>query len=129
MRLHLDDVDEEIADQRILEYAPSYRLEPVAATLFGGERIWRYNFDFPTTDRKLLALEYHELARCIRGAAQPEVSGAVARRDVALVYALFESDRAGRPVTIDEVETGAVDAYQREIDAQLGLLEPAAVGV
>ena len=53
---------------------------------------------------------------------QPEVTGEVARRDVALVYALFESDRAGRPVTIEEVESGAVDAYQREIDEQLGLL-------
>jgi predicted dehydrogenase len=129
VRLHVDDMPGEIADQRILEYAPSYRLEPVAAALFGGERIWHYNFDFPTTDRKLLALEYHELARCIRSGGQPEVDGAVARRDVALVYALFESDRAGRPVTIDEVETGAVDAYQREIDAHLGLLEPAGVGV
>ena len=39
---------------------------PCAASLFGGERIWRYNFDFPTTDRKLLALEYHELASCVR---------------------------------------------------------------
>ena len=97
------------------------------AALFGGERIWHYNFDFPSTDRKLLALEYHELARCIRSGEQPEVTGAVAMRDVALVYALFESDRAGRPVTIEEVESGAVDAYQREIDAQLGLLEPAAV--
>lgn len=129
VRLHLDDADGEIADQRILDYAPSYRLEPVAATLFGGERIWRYNCDFPTTDRKLLALEYHELARCIRSGDQPEVNGAVARRDVALVYALFESDRLGRPVTIEEVETTAVDAYQRDIDAHLGLLEPAGASV
>ncbi len=128
VRLHLDDVEGEIADERILDFAPSYRLEPVAATLFGGERIWRYSFDFPTTDRKLLALEYHELARCIRSGAQPEVNGAVARRDVALVYALFESDRAGRPVTIEEVETGTLDAYQHEIDAHLGLLEPAHAG-
>ena len=57
------------------------------------------------------------------------MNGAIARRDVALVYALFESDRSGRPVTIDEVESGAVDAYQREIDAHLGLLEPTGVGV
>ena len=55
-------------------------LYAAAATLFGGERIWRYNFDFPTTDRKLLALEYHELARCIRSGAKPEVDGAMARR-------------------------------------------------
>jgi predicted dehydrogenase len=128
VELHLDDVGA-ITDQRILDYAPSYRLEPAAATLFGGERIWHYNFDFPMTDRKLLALEYYELARCVRTGQQPEVTGAVALRDVALVYALFESDRAGRPVTIEEVETSAVDAYQREIDQHLGLLEPVGAGV
>ncbi len=121
IRLILDD-GTEIHDQRILDYAPSYRLSPVAAALFGGERIWTYKYDFPVTDRKILALEYHEFAECIRTGAQPEVDGAVARRDVALVYALFESQYAGRPVTIEEVETSAVDAYQREIDEKLGLL-------
>ncbi|MBV9171149.1 MAG: Gfo/Idh/MocA family oxidoreductase [Chloroflexi bacterium] len=126
VKLHLDD-GTEIADEKILNYAPGYRLDAVAASLFGGERIWRYGFDFPTTDRKLLALEYFELARCVRTGAQPEVTAEVARRDVALVYALFESDRVGRPVTIDEVESSSVDAYQREIDEHLGLLSPVGV--
>ncbi|MHB8647750.1 MAG: Gfo/Idh/MocA family protein [Thermomicrobiales bacterium] len=121
IRLTLDD-GTEIRDQRILDYAPSYRLSPVAAALFGGERVWTYNYDFPITDRKILALEYHEFAECIRTGTQPEVNGAVARRDVALVYALFESQVAGRPVTIEEVETSTVDGYQREIDEQLGLI-------
>lgn len=125
VRLVLDD-GTDIADARILDYAPSYRLNPVAATLFGGERVWTYDFDFPVTDRKILALEYHEFAECIRNGTQPEVNGAVALRDVALVYALFESDHAGRPVTIAEVESGAVDAYQHEIDAHYGLLPTAA---
>ena len=44
------------------------------------------------------------------------------RRAVALVYALFESQAVGRPVTIAEVEAGEVDAYQREIDEHLGLV-------
>jgi predicted dehydrogenase len=35
----------------------------------------------------------------------------------------------GRPVTIEEVETSVVDLYQHEIDAQLGLLEPAGASV
>ena len=121
VRLILDD-GTDIRDERILDYAPSYRLSPLAARLFGGERVWTYSFDFPVTDRKILALEYHELAECIRTGAKPEVDGAVARRDVALVYALFESQYAGRPVTIEEVETSKVDAYQREIDEYLGLL-------
>jgi len=39
IKLHLDD-GTVIDDERILEYAPSYRLEPLAAKLFGGERVW-----------------------------------------------------------------------------------------
>ena len=113
IRLVLDD-GTDIADERVLDYAPSYRLEPLAATLFGGERPWRYDFDFKTTDRKLIALEYAELATCIRTGAKPEVDGAAGRRAVALVHALFESQVAGRPVTLAEIESGAVDAYQRE---------------
>jgi predicted dehydrogenase len=111
-----------IDDERILEYAPSYRLNSAAAELFGGERPWTYGFDFANTDRKLLALEQYELAECIRNGTKPEVDGAVAKRAVALVYALFESDRAGRAVTIEEVESSAVDAYQREIDEYLKLV-------
>jgi predicted dehydrogenase len=126
VRLILDD-GTDIRDERVLDYAPSYRLSPVAARLFGGERVWTYSFDFPITDRKILALEYHELAECIRTGAKPEVDGAVGKRDVALVYALFESQVAGRPVTIEEVETSAVDGYQREIDEYLGLFPKPAV--
>lgn len=121
VRLFLDDGTEVLGEQ-VLDCAPSYRLDPLAATLFGGERIWQYEFDFPSTDRKLLALEYHELATCIRHNVQPEVTGEVARAAVALVYALFEADRARRLVSLEEVESGAVDAYQREIDEHLGLL-------
>jgi predicted dehydrogenase len=121
VRLVRDD-GTDTADERVLDYAPSYGLEPMAAMLFGGERPWTYDFDFATTDRKILALEYHELARCVRAGTHPEVDGEMGRRDVALVYALFESQLAGRPVTSAEVESGAVDAYQREIDAHLGLV-------
>lgn len=65
IRLVLDD-GTDIADARVLDHAPSYRLDPVAARLFGSERAWRYDFDFPATDRKLIALEYAEFADCIR---------------------------------------------------------------
>jgi predicted dehydrogenase len=121
VRLVLDD-GTDVMDEGVLDYAPGYLLEPVAATLFGAERPWKYDFDFATTDRKLIALEYAELARCVRSATSPEVNGQLGRRDVALVYALFESNLAGRPVTIAEVESGAVDAYQRDIDEHFGLI-------
>ena len=121
IRLMLDD-GVAIDDERILDYAPSYKLDSAAAELFGGERVWTYNLDFTETDRKLLALEYQEFAECIRNGTQPEVTGEVAKRAVALVYALFESDRTGRPVTIAEIESVAIDDYQREIDEYLGLV-------
>ena len=118
--LHLD--DREIADAAILDYAPSYRLSPLAAHLFGGERPWYYEFPFVETDAKIMALEYHEFAECIRTGVAPEVSGEVGRRAVALVNALLESGRLGRPVSIAEVERVEIDAYQREIDAHFGLV-------
>jgi predicted dehydrogenase len=111
-----------IGDERILDHAPSYRLSPLAAELFGGERVWTYNFEFNDTDSRILALELFELGECIRSGGRPEVSGEEGRADVALTYAPFESGRLGRAVTMDELISGAADAYQREIDQQLGLV-------
>ncbi|HEX4215885.1 MAG TPA: Gfo/Idh/MocA family oxidoreductase [Candidatus Dormibacteraeota bacterium] len=119
-RLILDD-GTDVGDERLLEFAPGYQLDEVAASLFGADRPWRYGFDFETTDRKLIGLEYQEFAACVREGVAPEVDGATALRDVALVYALFESARAGRQVTVAEVREGGLDGYQREIDMQLGL--------
>lgn len=124
VKLHLDD-GTVIADERILEYAPSHRLNPLAAELFGGERVWTYSLDLNDVDPKLVATEYHELAECIRTGASPEITAEEGRADVALVYAPFEAGRLGRPVTLDDLIEGRADVYLREIDAMLGLLDPA----
>ena len=121
VKLHLDD-GVTIDDQRILDYAPSYKLEPLAAELFGGERPWTYSFEFNDTDSRILALEYYELGECIRSGRTPEVSGEEGRSDVALNYAPFESGRLGRPVTLDDLISCQADAYQRDVDERLGLL-------
>jgi hypothetical protein len=42
-------------------------------------------------------------------------------RSVAASYAMLESGLLGRAVTLDEVLNEQVDAYQREINAGLGL--------
>jgi predicted dehydrogenase len=111
-----------ISDAQILDYAPSYRLDPLAAELFGGARPWRYDYPFTETDARIMALEYGEFAECIQRSTPPEVTGEVGRHAVAIVYALHESALLGRPVTLDEVERVTVDGYQREIDRHLGLL-------
>ena len=113
---------QEVAGEAILEYAPSYRLGPAATALFGGERPWTYAIPFAETDAKLLALEYHEFAECIRTGSAPEVDGAAARHAVAIVNGLLESGVAGRAMTLEEVEAERVDSYQREIDAHYGLV-------
>ena len=106
----------------MIEQAEILEHDADAAALFGSDRPAGYDFDFVTTDRKLLALEYAELAHCVRTGARPEVDGATGRAAVALINALFESQLLGRPVTMAEVESGAVDGYQREIDLHYGLI-------
>jgi predicted dehydrogenase len=118
--LHLDD-GTRIDDERVLEYAPSYCLQPLAAELFGGERVWTYDLEFNDTDSRILALEYHELGACIARGALPEVTLEEGRRDLALTYAPFESGALGRAVSLEEVLSGKADAYQREINLALGL--------
>jgi predicted dehydrogenase len=124
VRFHLDD-GTVIDDERILEYAPGYRLCPLAAELFGGERVWTYTLELNDVDPLIVATEYYELGGCIRTGAQPEVTAEQGRADVALVYAPFEAGRLGRAVTLDELIDGRADIYLREIDAMLGLLDGA----
>jgi predicted dehydrogenase len=118
--LHLDD-GQRIDGEAILERAPSYRLEPLAAELFGGERVWTYSLDFNDTDSRLLALEYYELGACALSGAEPEVTLEEGRRDLALTYAPFESGVLERAVSLEEVLSGAASAYQADIDTRLGL--------
>lgn len=118
--LHLDD-GTIVDDARILDYAPSYRLNPLMAEFFGDERPWTYSFTFNEVDSKIIASEYYELSECIRTGAAPEVTGEEGRADVALTYAPFESGRLGRPVTLDDMLARRAYVYQGEIDEILGL--------
>jgi hypothetical protein len=67
-------------------------------------------------------MELHEFGACMEGGAEPEVSGEVALRAVALVQAVSESGLLGRAVTLNEVENSEVNAYQHEIDAYYQLI-------
>jgi predicted dehydrogenase len=52
----------------------------------------------------------------IRDGRPAETSGDEGLRDLAASFAIVESSLAGRAVTLDEVLSGAVDAYQRDLD-------------
>jgi predicted dehydrogenase len=75
----------------------------------------------PLVDLKLIAYELHELAEAVRGKRAVEVDGVCGLKDVAALYSVFESWRAGRPIAMSEVETCQAYAYQAEIDAALGI--------
>ena len=118
--LHKD--GESICDESLLDLVPDFHLEPITAALFGGDRLWGYDFPFPVTDRKLLATEYGEFGLAIEDGGSIEVDPAQGARSVALTYAMLESNVAGRALTMEEVLSEKVDAYQLEIDEELGLV-------
>lgn len=114
------DGEEPVGDENILDFVPDFRLDSATAKLFGGERLWRYNFP-AEGDSKNIAMEYADFAAAILGRNAPEVDAYQGARAVALCYAILESASLGRFVTIDEVMCEEVDAYQREINESLGL--------
>ncbi len=120
LTLHRDGQDP-IDDQALLDLVPEHRLNEATAALFGGDRLFEYSFPFPETDRKLIAVEYHELGTCIQQGRPPEVSAHEGARAVGLSYSLMESQVAGRALLVDEVCDDQVNAYQAEINEHLGI--------
>ena len=57
----------------------------------------------------------------IREGRPAETSGDEGVRDLAASFAIVESSLAGRAVSLDEVLSGEVDAYQRDLDEYYGL--------
>ena len=113
--------DDVISDERVLEFLPDFHLDPITASLFGGNRLWRYQFPFPETDRKNIAIEYGNFAASILGKGDVEVDAEQGARSVAVSYAMLESNVIGRPVTVDEVLSEQVNSYQQEINESLGI--------
>jgi predicted dehydrogenase len=61
------------------------------------------------------------LQAIVRG-GQPETDGEEGLRDLAAAFAIIESSRLGRWVSLEEVLQGEVAGYQAEIDDYYGLL-------
>ena len=106
---------EEKGHEQLLTEAAGFELEPLAAHFFP-EGVATADVDW-----KLLALEYYELGEAILHGRPVEVDGTEGMKAVAAVYAIFESSRLGRAVSMREVESAEVYEYQAGIDAALGL--------
>ena len=101
----------------LVESSSDFALEPLATHFFPS----RMAAGDEAVDWKLLALEMYELGEAILNGRALEVDGLEGLKDVAAVYAILESSAAGRAVTMAEVESGELYAYQAEIDQSLGI--------
>ena len=105
----------EMSHEEILDEVNGFSLSPLEAYFFP-DRIATDNVDW-----KIIAIEYHELAEAILNGREIEVDGTEGMKDVAAIYAIFESAKAGRAVKMSEVEACQVYDYQAEIDEALGI--------
>ncbi|MDE2998475.1 MAG: Gfo/Idh/MocA family oxidoreductase [Gemmatimonadota bacterium] len=104
--------------EEMLAQAEGFEQDAVSAHFFPGG----LTAADPDVDWKLLAMEYCEFGEAIAEGRDVEVDGTEGMKDVAAVYAVFESALAGRAVRMAEVESGEIDAYQAEIDTALGII-------
>ena len=116
-RTSVTNADGERDFSALVEAHPDFTLEPLAAHFFPT----RMATGDDAVDWKLLALEIYELGEAILNGRALEVDGLEGLKDVAAVYAILESSVAGRAVTMAEVESGGLYAYQAEIDQSLGI--------
>jgi len=76
---------------------------------------------FPMGITDWFALEHLDFIRAIQEKTQMETSGREGLRDLAVSYALIESSRLKKAVKVDDVESGKIGEYEKEINAYYGL--------
>jgi len=76
---------------------------------------------FPLGMTDGFALELYDFLQAIEHKKQPETSGQDGLRDLAVAYSVIESSAANRWLAVDDVMSGQVDSYQRDINEYYGL--------
>jgi predicted dehydrogenase len=76
---------------------------------------------FPLGITDTFALQQLDWLRAVEAESESETSGKEGLHDLACAFAMLESSALRRTVTLEEVLSGAVDAYQAEINAHYGL--------
>ncbi len=112
----------ELKGGEILELLPDFQMTEITERLFGKDVVV-YDLPFPPIDAKHMAIEMHDFAAAILDGGAPEVDGYLGMTAVAAIHGAYESAVAGRAVTMEEMLSGEVSAYQDEIDEALGLID------
>ncbi|MDB5079329.1 MAG: hypothetical protein JWP00_1253 [Chloroflexi bacterium] len=119
--LRRDDQEQPVTGQALLDYAPSYRLDPLTVALFGEKKPVNYRLSFEEIDQKLVAIELFDFFQAVAGGHAPEVDGFEGRKAVALVYSFFESSLLNRSVTLAEIEQDREAPFQQAVNDLLGI--------
>lgn len=67
------------------------------------------------------AIQQYDWLEAIGRGGQPETDGEEGLRDLAAAFGMIESSQLGRTVSLEELLSGEVSGYQREIDDHFGL--------
>jgi predicted dehydrogenase len=112
--------DEVIPEEALLAMVPNFALDEVTAALFGGERLSSYQMEYRDIDASLLGVEQADFVEAILNDREPEVTGEIGLRSLALVLAFLESELLGRIVTIEEILRDRAMPYQSQIERSSG---------
>lgn len=112
--------DRRLSGAALREELGGFALDGVTAAFFGAEGT-DYSHPFDYVDAAIIGVELDDFANAVRSGTEPEIDGQGGLVAVAGVWAVAESRHLGRPVALDEVISGAVDAAQAPVNAHLGL--------
>lgn len=112
-----DGKPESVSTEEMLAIVPGFAVDATTAALFGGERLGSYDLGWADIDANLLAIEYDDFAEAIINGIEPEVTGEMGLRSLAISYGLLESERLGRVMPVAELMTGETNPYQDEVEA------------
>ncbi len=115
LNMRKNGTDTPIPDDELLALVPDFKLDPVTAALFGGERITHYELQWADIDANLLGIEQADFVDAILNDREPEVTGEQGLRSLAVMFAFHDSELIGRPVAVDEVLRGETAVYEGQV--------------
>lgn len=104
--------DEAIPESELLALVPDFAVNDLTAALFGGARQSSYQMPFTDIDTSLLGIEQVDFVEAIVNDRDPEVTGEIGLRALALIMGFLETELLGRIATMEELTTAAGLPYE-----------------
>ncbi len=104
--------DEVIPEHELLALVPDFAVDDLTAALFGGQRQSAYEMEFTAIDTSLLGIEQVDFVDAILADREPEVTGEIGLRSLALIMGFLETELLGRIASMEELTTSASLPYE-----------------